>query len=139
MARYAEIADLTTIGLHADLIDGIATATINAILDKRSRTADGYIAASGRYKLPLVAPYPGDLVTAVCQLAAWDIMSAHVGTHGDEAANTDWEKRAQEATSWLKDLQAGRVAPPDMIDSSADVTETSISISSEPLRGWGCR
>lgn len=134
MARYAEAADLAQVGLSSDLTTGIDAAVINGVLDKRSRFADGYLA--GRWTLPLTA-WGDDLRLAVCQLAAWDIMTTVVGMNPEDASNSNWRDRRDEALSWLRDVAAGKVTPVGIVDTTPDVPEAGVSIGSEPLRGWG--
>lgn len=136
--RLAEQADLVQVGLNAALIASLSSPTINGALDKRSTFALGYLEASGRYTMPLTA-WGDDLRLAVCQLVAWDLLTTLVGFNPDDAANSNWRDRRDEALAWLRDVAAGKVIPSGVVDSTASTTETNVSIGSEPLRGWGSR
>lgn len=136
MPRYAERADLAEVGLSSALTADVSTALLDATLDKRSKFADGYLAASGRYTLPLTA-WGDDLRLAVCQLAAWDVLTAVVGFNPEDASNSNWRDRRDEALAWLRDVAAGKVIPADVVDSSPDVVEAGgVTAASLPLRGW---
>jgi phage gp36-like protein len=121
--------------VRADITRDIVSADLDAMLDDRSRYADDYLVASGRYTLPLTA-WGGSLTLAVAQLTAWDVMTAIVGMNPDEAANGNWIERRNEAQRWLEGVAAGRVVPIGIVDSTPDATENPVAGASDTLRGW---
>ncbi len=141
MTQYATIADLNAVGLSTAVTDGLGAsapareALLNANLIKRSVFADGYLGGSGRYTLPLTA-WGDDLRLAVCQLAAWDLMSVSRGFNPETPSGAMWMTRRDEAMRWLEGVAAGRVVPAGIVDSSPALTETGVAIYTEPQRGW---
>lgn len=135
MARYAEIDDLTKSGLNADLIEDIAEDVLNGLLEQRSRFADDYLGT--RYKLPLTAPFPPSLTLAVCQLVAWDVMTAVLGMNPEDAANANWRDRRDEALAWLRDVAAGKLSPVGIVDATPSTVEGRVAIVTTAPRGWG--
>jgi len=133
VAAYATRTDLAGCGLKAELTADVPTADLDAGLEKRSRFADGYLAK--RYVLPLVA-WGEDLTLAVCQLEAWDVLTTIVGFNPDDAANSNWKDRRDEALAWLKDVAASRVDPVGIVDSSATAERVGPIAWSNPPRGY---
>ena len=121
MTRYATTTNLARLGIRAEALTGIATAVQEEALDASSAVADGYLRARG-YVMPLTA-WSTDLTRAVAVLAAFDLLV----TRGyDPNAGTDdvLLKRVEMATTWLRDVAAGRVTP-DLTDSTPSVPEES--------------
>ena len=121
MTRYATTTNLARLGIRAEALNGIATAVQEEALDASSAVADGYLRARG-YVMPLTA-WSTDLTRAVAVLAAFDLLV----TRGyDPNAGTDdvLLKRVEMATTWLRDVAAGRVTP-DLTDSTPSVPEES--------------
>lgn len=70
--QYASIDDFLTSGVPTGGLDSIDKSVWNQMLIKASSFADSFI--GDKYTLPLSRPYPGSLVDAVCQVAAWRLM-----------------------------------------------------------------
>ncbi len=130
---FAAVTDLHQVGVR-DVADADQTEVSGALV-KRSVYAEGYLAASGKYTLPITA-WGDDLTLCVAQLAAWDIMTVAVGFDPESAANTNWIERRNEAQRWLEWVAAGKVSPVGIVDSSPDVTESGFDIDSDTPRGW---
>ncbi len=121
MTRYATTTNLARLGIRAEALTGIATAVQEEALDASSAVADGYLRSRG-YVMPLTA-WSTDLTRAVAILAAFDLLV----TRGyDPNAGTDdvLLRRVEMATTWLRDVAAGRVTP-DLTDSTPSVDEAS--------------
>lgn len=121
MTRYASTTNLTRLGLRSEALTGIATATQEAALDAASALADGYMRSRG-YVLPLSA-WSDDLTRAVAILAAFDLLVTR-GFDPSAGADDVMLRRVEMATSWLRDVAAGRVTP-DVTDSTSGVVEES--------------
>ena len=135
VAVYATTTDLALVGLSAALYTGnaaIGNTTIADLLAVRSEFADDYIAQF--YKLPLVAPYPGALRTAVAQLVAWDVMCL-VGHDPDAAGTAIWRDRRDEAMTTLDRI--AKHGSPGIVDSTPTKKESAPYCVSETQRGWG--
>ena len=132
---YATTTDLARLGIASAALTGMATPTQEAALEAASVLADGYL--RGRYTLPLTA-WGEDLTRAVCAIAAWDLLCAR-GFDPNRSGDAAIEARAATATSWLKDVAAGRVRL-----SGGNTTPTATRharasgprVSSDRTRGW---
>jgi phage gp36-like protein len=135
MAVYAVQADLQRFALPASVVASclaIDANSVTAALQGASDTADGYM--RGQFVLPLVAPYPADLVRAVCKLAAYDLVSGTIGYNpeGDPSILKGWEQ----AMAWFKDVARG-VSIPSITDSTPGGTRGPVPfVSSRRRRGW---
>jgi phage gp36-like protein len=132
---YADQSDLAQVGVRADVTSGVDSTTLDGILMKRSRFADGYLAASGRYILPISA-WGDDLRLAVCELSAYDALTAVIGMNPDDSANSNWIERKNDAMQWLRDVAAGKVVPVGIVDSTPSTSEGGASVSTDCRRGW---
>lgn len=135
MTRYASTTDLVRLGIRSEALTGIATAVQEAALDACSAVADGYLRSRG-YVLPLTA-WSDDLKRVVAVLAAFDLLV----TRGyDPSTGTDdvLLKRVEMATTWLRDVAAGRITP-NLVDSTPTVEEESQQTfyTTRPRRSWG--
>lgn len=80
--------------------DGLPDAGFLAAALKRADSCiDGYL--SGRYALPLAAPYPPVIVAAACDLARYWLY--------DNEATERVREGFEDAMVWLKDVAAGKV------------------------------
>ena len=134
MTRYATTTNLVRLGIRAEALTGIATAVQEEALDAQSAVADGYLRSRG-YVLPLTA-WSADLTRAVAILAAFDLLV----TRGyDPQAGSDdvLLRRVEMATTWLRDVAAGRVTP-DLSDSTPSEDEASEQTFcvTNPRRRW---
>jgi phage gp36-like protein len=114
VAAYATIADLETHGVSAVALEDVKLTDRTTALEAASRVADSYV--RGAVTLPLAAPYPIELVRAVSQIAAYDLLSVR-----GMAAESDLGRRAEAATRWLRAIGEGDVKP-GWADSSEDAT-----------------
>lgn len=101
---YSTEAEFNALGLPAAALDG-ATDTSDW-RDASQGTIDSYL--RGRYRLPLVAPYPPEIVEVECKLAAYSFISVR-GFDPTEGANANVLTRYREAIDWLKRLSEGKV------------------------------
>jgi phage gp36-like protein len=110
---YSTEADFLVLGLPAVALDGVTDTS-----DWRSAAAgqiDSYL--RGRYRLPLVAPYPAEIVEVECKLAAYGFISNR-GFDPEAGANQNIVLRYKDARDWLKALSEGKVN----LDVAADQT-----------------
>lgn len=115
MAR-ATLGDLYALGLPEASLAHVPPADQLAALDSASGTVDTYLRA--RHTLPLVAPYPREIIRAEAVLAAWDLITTR--GHSPIGFDESLERRAEAVMDWLKDLAAGRAH----LDPGADSTPT---------------
>jgi phage gp36-like protein len=115
VSRYAVPTDLQALSLTAAALTGISADEQQAALDSASGVADGYLAS--RYTLPITA-YGQDLTRAVCNIAAYDLMS--VRGYSPDGSNSTIRDRYDDAIRWLERVAAGTVSPVGVVDSSED-------------------
>lgn len=72
MSQYATVAEFALYGLPATATSELAPADIDALLQSASAFVDGEIVARG-YETPLTV-WDKDLTSAVCKLAAYDVI-----------------------------------------------------------------
>src|SRR5687767_13858461 len=101
---YSTEDDFLALGLPAAALDG-ATDTSDW-RDAAAGTIDSYL--RGRYRLPLVAPYPPEVIDAECKLAAYSFISNR-GFDPEQGANQNIVLRYKDAMGWLKMLSEGKV------------------------------
>lgn len=113
MSQYAVAADLYALGLPSAALAGVSAGAVEAALVAASGTADGYLAK--RFALPLVE-WGDDLTSAVCRLAAADLLTTRGTRPGDgvELVVT----RQEQAIQWLRDVSRGLVEPQGVVDST---------------------
>lgn len=71
--QYATLDDFRNAGLPTGSLESIDKSIWNQALIRASAFADTFIGC--KYTLPLGRPYDPSLVDAVCQIAAWRLMS----------------------------------------------------------------
>jgi phage gp36-like protein len=108
MSQYAAESDLISLQIPAAALAGITTAGIDPDdhLTKASGKVDSYL--RGRYRLPLAAPYPDEIVTAACAIGAYTIMCAR-GFDPENGTHVNIRMQHDDALAWLKEVAAGRV------------------------------
>jgi phage gp36-like protein len=112
---YATVPDLVKYGLASGTLDGDLDAgqQLDA-LNAASTFADGYLRS--QYTLPLIAPYPADLVEAVCKIAAYNLLSVR-GLNPELGADQNYRDRYKDALAWLTEVGMGHISP-SILDSS---------------------
>ena len=133
---YATQADLENY-ISAAALTSVSAGVIDAALQAASDEADGYLRA--QFTLPLIGTIPQDLVRAVCQIAAADVM-AERGYSPDSGADQIFELRAKSARQWFL-LVAEQKVTPSVTDSSnasapGVTSATGPKAYSRPSRGW---
>lgn len=117
MASYATVADLERHGVSRSALEDVNLEGQEAALEAASRVADSYL--RGAVSLPITAAdgvYPVELVRAVAQIAAYDLLSVRGMT-----AESDLGRRASASEKWLRAIGEGEVRPA-WADSSEDAT-----------------
>lgn len=110
---YATESDLIALDLPEAAIAGIDT---QPHLDAAKARVDGYL--RGRYLLPLVAPYPADVVSVTSALAAYSII-ARRGFDPSQGTHLTLRQRYEDSTRWLERLASGLINLPAGADSSS--------------------
>jgi len=132
VTQYADIADLSRLGLRQLATAGLSADDLNAALIAASELADGYLRA--QYVLPLVA-WGADLRRHVAMIAAWDILSAQRGFNPDSPGDQIWLLRYQQGIQWLKDVANGLLNP-SIVDSTPPIRDGAPRVRTAPKRGW---
>lgn len=132
MQVFATRAHLEIYGLPEGWLATASPADVDGALAAASAIAAGYLAA--QYTLPLHA-WGEDLRRAVCHIACWDLMCRQ-GFDPEAAGDQAVRQRHDDAVRWLREVGAGRVEPPDLIDATPDVDEGGGWIASDPPRRW---
>jgi phage gp36-like protein len=118
MAR-ATLADLYALGLPEASLAHVPPADQLKGLDAASGMVDTYLRS--KHTLPLVAPYPHEIIRAESVLAAWDLITTR--GHNPIGFDESLKERADGVMDWLKDLAAGRAHLPKGADSTPTVQE----------------
>lgn len=103
--RLAELADFYRFGLKEDAVDDLLDADIEAQLDAASEVAISYLAARG-YAPPFVT-WGDDLRSAVCKIAAWDVLVHMRGIDPTTGAHLGIQIGRDQALQWLRDIAKG--------------------------------
>lgn len=134
---YGTRDQLGLYGIGPKALSLASTAQQDAALRMASRVGDGYLGK--RFKLPLTA-WEDDLASAVCKIAAWDLISTVIGFASDDPLGTNAKLRYDEAISWFQSVADDDITPVGIVDSSsstAGVDESStIAAASDESRGW---
>jgi phage gp36-like protein len=117
--QYATAADLASLGLSAQALSVITLDEQNEALLGASNDADGYLGS--KFILPLIS-WGTDLKRAVCQLAAYDLLSQR-GYNPEAGGNVTIRDRAKDARDWLKQVAANKIRPV-VVDSSTNPSGT---------------
>lgn len=115
--RYAELADLHSLDLPEAALEGMTADGIDPEdhLDKAAGKINSYL--RGRTRLPLVEPYPDEIVSANSALAAYSILSAR-GFDANSGSDHNVRMRYDDTMRWLKSFANGEVN----IEFTADTT-----------------
>jgi phage gp36-like protein len=113
VTSYALVVDLTQLASNPNSLATVPAADQQAELDACSAEADGYLAA--QYKLPLIS-WGTPLRRHVCNMALYYLMSRRGYKPG--GSDTSFEDRYNRAIEWFRGVSAGRITPPDIVDSS---------------------
>lgn len=146
MSSYAQVADLFAKGApqQSFQVGGVAIPTdqLQAALDATSARADASIAPRGM--LPLLEPYPEDLVENVCIITAYKVLSVR-GLNPAAGGDSNLRLRYQDAMKWLEDVRTQRLSPLFVFSPDTCRTHTQPFVSSKsrtssgrwaPNRGW---
>lgn len=132
---YATRTHLAQFAIRAAALTGIATGDQDAALEAASDLADSYLRA--RFTLPL-SSWQDDLRRAVCNVAAYDLLSAR-GYNPDAGADSNVRQRYEDAVRWLEGVAAGRVTPAVTDSGSSGSSGSGAGVArvftSDP-RGW---
>jgi len=111
---YANSTEFAALGLPAVALDGFV-GDVDDHLEAASGQIDSYL--RGRYRLPLVAPYPQEIVRVTCALAAYSVLSVR-GFDPENGADKNVRMRYEDAVSWLNQMAEGKVNLPLTADST---------------------
>lgn len=123
--QYATQTDFAKHGLPTQALDGFS-GDLDQLLVKASAKFNTY--ARGRYKVPFAVPYPDEVVEAVCQLAAYSVMTVR-GYDPNNEADRAVEDRYRDMVGrpgqkgWLQELASGRVCLAVDADTTPATTE----------------
>ncbi len=108
--QYASIEDFLNAGLPTGALASIDKSIWNQALIRASAFADTFIGC--KYTLPLGRPYDPSLVDAVCQIAAWRLMSLRGYNPAVSGGSSDALIRQGflDARQWLYEVSNGRAA-----------------------------
>jgi len=107
VAAYADRTDLYRLGIREDALGDTSTDDQDAALEAASRTADSYLAS--QLTVPLTGTITLDVKSAVCRLAAYDLIS---GTRGfNPESDPSLRDRYSDALRWLEGVSKGLIRP----------------------------
>lgn len=129
---YSTEADFNVLGLPAIALDGATDTSDHR--DAAQGQIDSYL--RGRYRLPLVVPYPPEVIEVECKLAAYSFISIR-GFDPEVGANQNIVMRYKDARDWLKALSEGKVNLDVASDQTAARAEGGPVVSSRSARASG--
>jgi len=101
---YATLADLEESGLPPGALGSVPATTVQKILLRASRYADGFL--GDKYVNKLACPFDQALIHSVCQIASYWLMTRR-GYNPD--ADMVIRQGFDDATAWLKLVAQGQV------------------------------
>jgi phage gp36-like protein len=131
MARYATEADLQISGLPMPAYGSLSPIQIQGALDRASDFADSFI--GDKFTLPLSVPYPGALVDAVCQIAAWRLLCLR-GFNPDNPGDSVVRQGFLDARDWLTRVANGQ-ARLAVVQAQPESLQPNVSTAEQ--RGYG--
>jgi phage gp36-like protein len=105
MSQYATATELQNFGIPAAALSGISPTIQNQHLTLASGKIDSYL--RGRYSLPLVSPFPDEIIAATCALAAYTLLKRR-GFNPD-AYDSNFRDEYLSTLEWLVMLSEGKV------------------------------
>jgi phage gp36-like protein len=123
--QYATALQFSALGLPAVALNGF-TGDVNDHLLNASGVVDTYL--RGRYLLPLVSPYPQEIINAVCLIAAWTVLNIR-GFDPSSGTDVNVRTRYEDMTGrpgqkgWLQQLSSGLVNLDLAADASSGVND----------------
>lgn len=140
MSQYATEAEFEVLGLPAVALDGF-TGSVDDHLTAASGVVDSYL--RGRYRLPLAEPYPQEIITATCVIAAWSILNVR-GFDPSAASDVNVRTRYEDIIGrpmqkgWLQQLAAGLINLDLAADASSGHHDGGPRVSSRGRRSGSC-
>lgn len=137
---YATSTDLTNIGLLGGALANVPAGSITEALQAASAVADSYL--QGQFVLP-ITQWGYDLVRAVCNIAAWDLMAAR--GYSPQSPDDHIRQRYEDALTWLDEVSKSTQTPVNILDSTSGITPDEgateggydgMSVTSTAVRGW---
>ena len=128
---YANLDDLDAHGLPAAALSGISPSKRAEALAAASSDADGKLGVV--FDLPLLS-WGTDLTKCVCKIAAYELLSTR-GFNPD-GADANVRDRHNDAWRWLREVADLTVVPTGIVDSTADVDDSGVAVSTTLRRGW---
>lgn len=130
---YANLGDLSRLGIAAEAWSGLSDETKEAALSAASSLADGYLRAS--YTLPL-SEWADDLRRAVVSIATYDLAS-HQGYDPERVGNVTLRERYDDAIRWLERVASGQLSPAGIVDATPEANDSGPMIYTPPRSMWG--
>lgn len=125
---YADATtDFPSFGLAARVTVAIGTSVVQRHLDAASAWIDSCLTA--RVMLPLVAPYPVDLVQKTCEIASYTLLAGPIGFNPDNKSDKAAKEKYEDARAYFDDVREMRRTPPW-------ITGPLAAVSSDPPRGF---
>jgi len=101
-------------------------------LDGATGIADSYLRA--RYAVPIPAPVPRELASAVAAIAGFDLLCS-LGFNPQEFDSV-YQVRRDAALQWLRDVAGGKASLDGAKDATPSAAEGRPRIISQGSRGW---
>lgn len=126
----ATITQLYQLGLNAQAFGNVPNATAQQWLDSASARIDSALA--DRFTLPLVAPYPQDLIECECVFASWTGLLVR-GWNPEAPGGAAQKIRYDEWNAWLQRVASGQLTPTVHDSSSSGGGATDDTASAGPF------
>lgn len=133
----ATLAQLKQLGLDSYALSQMTDADLTAALNAAKARVDA--ALSMQYTLPILDPYPFDLIECECVLASWTALMVR-GYNPATGIDTNIKERYEEWRSYLDKVSKGELQPV-ITDSSTegDPGPTGVAVYTATQRGYSER
>jgi len=132
---YATTAQLAQLGIRAEAITDILTATQQAVLDACTARVDDALEEGGVYTPPLTT-WPMSVTLCVCKLSQYELIGAE-GYNPDTGTEKVLLERYKQAESCLQRLRDGGALSGVIDSSTSDDDADGSAMTSDTARGWG--
>lgn len=128
----ATFTDLARNSLSAEKIRKLSDPDIQTCLDRADAFLDSILA--GRWTLPLLAPYPQDLISAGADIAAWYILKRS-GFNPEGAQDKLVRQGYIDAVKWANDA-AQYMIHPQIVGTIPTAQYPQVQCEASQKRGW---
>ena len=135
-AQYCQPSDIVLYALNGVALVNVPDPTQIACCVAASAMLDGYF--NNRVALPLLAPYPADIIVNASYIAAYLVYSGSRGAMPMKGADEQIKKNYEAALEWARNVQRTNITPlwTPSIPVGQDPGHDAPQVVSDQKRGW---